>query len=288
MRLSLCLLLTACGGGTDVFEGVRYDDRFGDATAMDIHVPADDAGPGEDARPAIMLIHGGAWRYGDREAYTEAAERFAKAGYVAATIDYRLVPAGVYPAMVQDCLCALSFLRANAAAYRIDPDRIAVSGYSAGGQLSALLGVAWDHPAHQPDCEWGPTGAPAAVIPGDGIYDFTDGDPHGLFEDFLGGTFEEVPDNYVAASPLLQVREGAPPMLVIHGHDDVVEVEGAEALVDAMRAKGNDVRFLDLDGAGHIVSPTDATGAGFLQAATDMPEAWTVTFDFLANRMGAR
>jgi len=282
MRWSLGLLVAACGGGTEVYEGVRYDDRFGDATAMDIHVPDG----GGDARPAIMLIHGGAWRWGERGNYTEAAERYAAAGYVAATIDYRLVPAGVYPAMVQDCLCALSFLRANAEAYRIDRDRIAVSGYSAGGQLSALLGVAWDHPAHQPDCEWGPTGAPAATIPGDGVYDFTD-DPNSWFEDFLGGTLEEVPDNYRTASPLFQVREGAPPMLVIHGDDDIVKIEGAEALVDAMHAKGNDVRFLDLDGASHVVSPTTATGGGYLQPTTDMPEAWTVTLDFLHTRMGA-
>lgn len=283
MRTSFLVLLAACGTETQVHEGVRYDERFGESTAMDIHVPQDDG----VARPAVMLIHGGAWRFGSRDGYTDAAERFAAAGYVAATIDYRLVPAGRYPAAVQDGLCALSFLRANAATYGIDPDRIAVTGYSAGGHLSALIGVAADHPSHQPDCVWGPTGAPAAVIPGDGPYDFTTGGSHEWIVDFLGGTLDEVPDNYVDASPVLQVREGAPPMLVVHGSDDVVPIDYAVDLVEAMRAHDNEVRFLELDGAGHILSPTTATGGGYLQAATDMPEAWAVTLDFLARTLGA-
>jgi acetyl esterase/lipase len=274
-------LVAGCAD-TGVYSGVRYDERFGDATSMDIHVPEG----GGDARPAVMLIHGGAWRWGDRSNYTEAAERFAAAGYVAATIDYRLVPAGVYPAMVQDCLCALSFLRANAAAYKIDPDRIAVTGYSAGGQLSALLGTAYDHPAHQPDCEWGPTGAPAATIPGDGRYNFT-ADSNEWISDFMGGTFDEVPDNYVNSSPLLQVKPDLPPMLVVHGLSDVVPIEGARDLVESMREHGNETHFLQLGAAGHILSPTTATDGGYLQAATDMPEAWAVTFDFLARTVGA-
>jgi len=279
---SLVVTVAACGTDTVVISDVTYDSRFGAATSMDIHMP-DNPDP---ARPAIMLIHGGAWRGGNRGHYTEAAERYAAAGYVAATIDYRLVPAGTYPAAVQDCLCALSFLRANAAAYGIDPDRIAVSGYSAGGQLSALVAVASDHPAHQPDCEWGPTGAPAAAIPGDGVYDFHDTD-HDWVKDFLGGSVDEVPENYDTASPTLQVGDGAPPMLVIHGHDDLVPIEGAEHLVDAMRAHGNDVHFLDLEGAGHITSPTTASDGAYLQASTDMPEAWAVTLDFLSNTLGA-
>jgi acetyl esterase/lipase len=277
--------MAACGGDAEVFDSVTYDSRY-DAAVMDIHIPDG----GRKARPAVMMIHGGAWRYGDRGHYTEAAERFAAAGYVAATIEYRLVPAGVYPAAAQDCLCALSFLRANAAAYGIDPNRIAVTGYSAGGQLSALVGVASDNPAHQPDCEWGTTTPPAAVIPSNGVYDFTSKgtSSSGAVMDFLGGSMDEVPDNYVNASPLHQVKEGLPPMLVIHGGSDaLVPVAGARELVEAMRAHGNEVHFLEVAGAGHILSPTTASDGGYLQDTTDMPEAWAVTFDFLAHTIGA-
>lgn len=275
-------LVAACSGPT-VYEDVVYDRRFGDATSLDVHIPEGTA----TARPAVMLIHGGAWRYGAKDSYTEAAERFAAAGYVAATINYRLVPAGAYPAAVQDCLCALSFLRANADVYGIDPARIAVTGYSAGGHLSALVGTGADVAAHQPDCEWGPTGAPAAAIPGDSNYDLVSGADSSLVQDFIGGTLEERPEPYASASPLTHVRPGAPPFLVVHGSSDVVPLQGARDLAEALRAAGNDVRMLELGGAGHITSSTTASDGAYLQAATDTPEAWAVQLDFLARTVGA-
>ena len=280
----IAVLLAACGGPT-VYDDVVYDARFGGATSMDIYIPEGNAA----ARPAVMLIHGGGWRYGDKAAYAEAAERFATAGYVAATIDYRLVPAGTYPAAVQDCLCALSFLRANAAAYGIDPARIAVTGYSAGGHLAALVGTGADVAAHQPDCASGPTGAPAAAIPGDSVYDFTADGNHDsdLVRDFLGGTLEERPEQYASASPLLHVRPGAPPFLVVHGRSDVVPIESARQLAGALRAAGGDVRMLELGGAGHLTSAVTASDGAYLQAATDTPEAWAVQLDFLARTVGA-
>lgn len=288
MKLATVLALSLAAGspactGTTVFDNVVYDERFGASTAMDIHVPDDDA----TARPAVMLIHGGAWRLGDKSNYTDAAERLAKAGYVAATINYRLVPAGIYPSAVQDCLCALSFLRANAASYGIDPDRIAVSGYSAGGHLSALVGTAADLPDHQPDCEWGSTGPPAAAIPGDSNYDFTTREQHDAIVDFLGGTYAEVPDRYVAASPLLHVGPETPPFLVIHGADDLVPIEGARELVEELRANGNPVRFLELADAGHVTSASTTTNGESLQTASDTPEAWAVVLDFLDHTLGA-
>ena len=281
---TLLLLVAAACDGPGLYAGVSYDDRFGDQTTMDIHVP-DNADPG---RPAVMLVHGGAWRHGDKDAYTDAAERLARAGYVAAAINYRLVPAGIYPAAVQDCFCALSYLRANAEAYGIDPERIAVMGYSAGGHLTSLMGVAADEPLHAPDCAWGPTGAPAAVIPAGTNHDLRMNPGNELVSDFVGGSIDDIPETWDLASPITHVREGraAPPYLVIHGSDDVVEIDGATAMVDALRASGNQASFLELEGAGHITSPTE-TGQLYLQMATDMPEAWLATIDFLDRTLGA-
>ena len=273
----------ACSGPI-VLADVPYDTRFGDAATMDIYIPD---GPAPAAgRPAVMLIHGGAWRFGSKDDYDPAAERLARAGFVAATINYRLVPAGIYPAAVQDCLCALSFLRANAGAYDIDPDRIAVSGYSAGGHLSSLIGVAAELEVHAPDCEWGPTGPPAAVIPGATSHTMLDSQ-HDVVIDFMGGTEEEMPELYASASPIAQVHPGAPPYLVIHGEDDVVRVEGAIAMVDALRAAGNQVWFLELRGGGHVVNPSTDSSQIALEAATDLPEAWAATIDFLDQTLGA-
>jgi acetyl esterase/lipase len=182
-------------------------------------------------------------------------------------------------------LCALSFLRANADLYGIDPDRIAVTGYSAGAHLSALIGVAYDSPTHQPDCEWGPTTAPAAVIPGDVVYEFTAKDS-GWIAEFVGGSYDEVPENYRNASPLHNVKAGAPPFLIIHGSDDVVPIDTARLFVTALRDVGTDVRMLELGGAGHVTSAVTATDGLYLQAATDTPEAWAITLDFLARTTG--
>ena len=77
-----------------------------------------------------MFIHGGSWRYGDKSIFYFAASRFAESGFTVASIDYRLLPSGVFPNNIQDCLCALAFLRARATDYAIDPERIAVMGYS--------------------------------------------------------------------------------------------------------------------------------------------------------------
>jgi len=277
----VCLALAACTEPGTVYRDVPYDVRFGNATTMDIHFPDGWA----DHRPAVMMIHGGAWRYGQKEDYERQTARFAAAGYVAATINYRLVPA-VYPAAIQDCLCALSFLRANANAYGIDPDRIAVTGYSAGGHLSALVGTAYDLPLHQPDCEWGPTGGPAATIPGDASYDYT-GEVSGWLHDFMGGTYDEMPDRYRMVSPQLDARPGLAPFLVIHGQDDFVPVKYGEALVAALRGSGDSVEFLELDGAGHVESPDTATDGVYLQAASDTPEAWSAQLAFLARTLGA-
>jgi len=103
------------------------------------------------------------------------------------------------------------------------------------------------------------------VLPADGIYDHTK-DPNGWIIDLAGASLAERPDIYRALSPLSHVRTGLPPFLVVHGHDDVVEVEGASALVDALRATANDVLFLHLDGAGHINSPSTASQGVYLHA----------------------
>jgi len=278
--LAVCLL-AACSEPGYVYRDVPYDVRFGDATTMDIHLPDHAGKPG----PAVMMIHGGAWRYGKKDDMEHAADHFAAAGYVAATINYRLVPA-VYPAAIQDCLCALSFLRANASEYGIDPDRIAVTGYSAGGHLAALAGTAYDLPLHQPDCEWGPTGSPAATIPGDASYDYT-GETSGWLTDFMGGSYDEMPDRYRTVSPVLDVRPGLAPFLVVHGHNDIVSVKYGAELVDTLRQAGDSVEFLELDGAGHVDSAVTATDGLYLQAATDTPEAWTAQLAFLSRTVGA-
>lgn len=106
------------------------------AQKMDIFVPE-----GTGPFPAVVLIHGGAFRMGDKSMNYEEARTLVAHGFAAVTINYRLSGEAKFPAAVQDCKAALRYLRAHAATYSIAPDRIGSWGASAGGNLSAMLGV---------------------------------------------------------------------------------------------------------------------------------------------------
>jgi acetyl esterase/lipase len=281
VRAVLLGLTAGCSAPAEILD-VSYDDRFGAATTMDVYLPAG----GGDARPAVMFIHGGGWRVGSKENYTRAAIRMAESGFVAATINYRLVPDGAYPAAVQDCACALSFLRANADAYGLDPDRLAVWGYSAGGHLASIVGVAAEAPEHVPDCASGPTGLPAAVVSGAGRQDLA-AEEHWWITDFLGGTPAEVPERYESASPISHVRPGLPPTLFVVGEDDApADQEGIERMRRLLQAEGNDASLLVVSGGGHLLNPSVDGGGWELSTSDQDPVAWMASVDFLDRTIG--
>ncbi len=157
--LASIVVATAIGCSNVIeVKGVVYDERFGNSTAMDVYLP-DNA---ETGRPGVLWIHGGGWSSFHRDVHTDHAIRLARAGYVSATIDYRLVPEGVYTDLVKDCFCALAHFRANADAYGLDPDRVAIAGYSAGGHLVSMLGTTYDLDETAPDCGAGPAACDVA------------------------------------------------------------------------------------------------------------------------------
>jgi acetyl esterase/lipase len=268
-------------GSLETHEDVSYDTRFGDATTMDIYVP-----DGDGRHAGVMFVHGGAWEGGSKSEYTQAAQRLARSGWVTSTINYRLVPDGVYPRMMQDCVCALSFLRTHASDYHLDPDRIAVMGYSAGGHLVSLLGVATEDPLHVPDCAWGATKPPRAVISGAGWHDFRGQDAK-LFRDVVGGDESAIPDKWIDISPITHVRPGLPPFLFVNGTQDVfVHLHQARTMRDALVAQGNQAEVLELAGGGHLLNRTTDLGEVALEEEDLTPEAWIAVADFLERTMG--
>ncbi|MCA9676192.1 MAG: alpha/beta hydrolase [Kofleriaceae bacterium] len=284
LATALAPALAACGA-TEVRRDVAYDPRFGDATVMDLHLPDD----GATLRPAVVMIHGGGWRLFSKDEFDGNAERLAGAGYVVANINYRLVPDGAYPAAVQDCLCALAYVRNHAGELGVDPDRVAVMGYSAGGHLAALLGVAADEPDFQPDCAEGATGAPRAVISGAGPTDLIALADADTVQDFVGGTVDEVPERYQRISPLYQVEAGAPPYLFVHGEDDLfVPLAQSQQMRQALRDVGTEATLLSLRGSGHLVGVGGSAARNDLvQTSVDTPEAWVAIIDFLDDQLGA-
>lgn len=276
-------LAPGCGDSYVEHAKVSYDPRFGDRTIMDIYGPI-----GDGPFPAVLMIHGGGWSAGDRSEYSDAAKRLARSGYVTASIEYRLTPAGQYPVDVQDCLCALAFLRVHASEYHVDPARVAAWGYSAGGHLASIIGAAADEPSHAPDCPAAsgrPVAPPAAVVAGAAPEDFRG---WGWASGYLGGSESDRPEIYVRASPITHVRSGMPPFLFINGDADlIVPPDMARRMRDAMIGTGNDASALVITGGGHLVN-TNRNGAWDVELADLTPEAWVAAVAFLDRTVGKR
>ena len=112
-----------------------YKTVNGAVLTLDLYCPEKFSG----AVPVIIYIHGGGWRSGRKERCPAVA--LVQDGYAVASIDYRLTSTAPFPAQIEDCKAAVRWLRANAAKYNLDADRIGVWGMSAGGHLAALLGT---------------------------------------------------------------------------------------------------------------------------------------------------
>ncbi|WP_231425282.1 alpha/beta hydrolase [Pedobacter sp. Leaf250] len=91
--------------------------------------------------PAVIIVHGGGWRSGDRSQHIPLAQRLAARGIASFTIEYRLSTEAFYPAAVFDLKASVRWLKANADRFNIDTAKIAILGFSAGGQLASLIGV---------------------------------------------------------------------------------------------------------------------------------------------------
>ncbi len=122
-----------------VKQDVPYAIVGGHPLLVDIYEP----GEHSDLRPAVVLIHGGAWTSFDKGTMTSMGNFLARSGFVAFSVDYRLFNGTVnlWPAQLDDVQRAVRWIRANAAKYRVDPNRIGAFGHSAGAQLAALLGM---------------------------------------------------------------------------------------------------------------------------------------------------
>jgi acetyl esterase/lipase len=260
---------------------IPYDDRHGSSTLMDVYLPDGDGA----ANPTVLFIHGGSWRFGSKEHFVAAGRRLARSGFVVASINYRLLPEGRFPKNLFDATCALAYLRAHAAELRIDPERIAVMGYSAGAHLASLVGLASSHPELTPDCDAAaglPVAPPAAVISASGPQDmrtfWEDAGDRSDVEEIFGGSPAELPRAYELGSPRYHVAPGAPPFLIL---EDAVDFGGIEDMRAALADAGNQVRLLKVNGSLHILEQHADPGVYEAGVSSETPEAWIAITDFL-------
>jgi len=206
--------------------------------------------------PVVVWVHGGAWRAGSRKG--GPAGVLASKGYFVASIEYRLSQEATFPAQIEDCKCAIRYLRAHAKKYNIDSDHIGVWGSSAGGHLVALLGTSgdveelegkggWQDQSSrvQAVCDWfGPTDFPKMG----GRHD----DINSPECQLVGGSYTEKADVVRAANPITYVSCDDPPFLIMHGEEDrTVPINQSELLDEALTKAGVEVTFVRVKNAGH-------------------------------------
>jgi acetyl esterase/lipase len=259
-----------------VQKGIEYGTGGGAPLLLDLYSPKG----ATDARPAVLFIHGGAWKSGSREVYHYYCVKFAERGYVAATASYRLVNVAPFPAAVEDVKCAVRWLRAHAEERGVDPQRIAVAGGSAGGHLSMMVGYA-------PGILEGNGGNSEissrvqAVVdlygPTDLTTDFAIS--QGVVVSFLGGKkFADDPEPYRLASPITHVTNDDPPTLILHGSiDSVVPISQAELLAEKLKATGVECEYDRVEGWPHTMDLASEVNA----------HCMAKMFEFLDKHLGS-
>ena len=230
---------------------VIFKEIEGEQIGVDIYQPKGDNTP----NPLILIIHGGYWKAGDKSVHTQQGIEFAEMGYTAASVNYRLSAKHKFPANVADIYECLQFLKANAETYNIDPTRIVTYGGSAGGHLSAFIGLA----ANTAGREYN-VGIDADAIKGIitlyGMHDLTlpIQKEHPYTIQYIGKTFEEASAVYRDASPVYHVDGEDPPVLLIHGSiDGSVSVKNSDALADMLKYEGVKYTYDRVEGWPHAM-----------------------------------
>lgn len=246
--------------GVEVLRDVVYGTGGGRELKLDIYRPRKTP---ERPRPALVWVHGGAWRGGDKRTGAAHLGPFAARGYFCASVSYRLTREATFPAQIEDCKCAIRYLRAHAREYGLDPDRIGVWGSSAGGHLVAMLGTAggvrelegsggWAERSSrvQAVCDWyGPSDLVAMADQQSQMNHGNRQSPEGAL---IGGGVKENPEAARRASPVTYVDAGDPPFLIMHGTRDMTVPFGqSEILHETLSRAGVEVTFRPVEGAGH-------------------------------------
>ena len=192
--------------------------------------------------------------------------RFARAGYVVASIEYRTSNEAIFPAQLIDVKAAVRFLRAHAKAFCVDSDKIYAMGESAGGTMASLLGVTGDQKEFDQGDHLEQSSAVQGVVDYYGVVDLSGASaerdrgaaevnpsndvPYFAFEEFLGVGYGKAEAE--KASAIRYISEKTPPFMILHGTKDaVVPMAQSEALYAALQKKGVPCEFAVVEGAAH-------------------------------------
>jgi acetyl esterase/lipase len=245
-----------------VVANVQYCTGAGKPLHMDVFVPRQRI---HQPTPAVLWLHGGGWERGDKNG-SSGAQFLASAGFVTASIYYRLSGEAKFPADIEDCKCAIRYLRANAGQYRIDPSRIGVAGASSGGHLAMLVGTADEKAGLEGSGGWQMVSSRVkAVVSYYGPSDFRSmtvdfgARAQAAITKLLGLPFQQNGNAYLLASPITYISLDDPPLLMFHGDGDtLVPFAQSERMRDAYAQAGLSVRLVKVGNANHDFEPVIA------------------------------
>jgi acetyl esterase/lipase len=218
---------------------------------LDIYKRRDTTG----AQPTLIWIHGGGWIGGTKEGELMFLMPWFEMGWNVVNVEYRLGRVSLAPAAVEDCLCALRYVAANAKQYDIDSTRLVVSGGSAGGHLALTTGMISESAGLDRQCPGVPLPKVAAIVNWYGITDvgdLLDGPNRKTYAVAWMGSMPARDEIAKRISPLMYVRPGLPPILTIHGDEDpTVPYNHAVRLHEALSRAGVTNELLTVPGGKH-------------------------------------
>ncbi|GCE22542.1 alpha/beta hydrolase [Dictyobacter kobayashii] len=225
--------------------------------------------------PVVVYIHGGGWEGGDHTGTENAF--LAAQGFFTVNVQYRLSGQAIFPAQLQDVKAAIRWLRANAAQYHIDPERIGVWGHSAGGHLASFIGTsAYARKLEGIDSEFSYPSNVQAVVDLSGPSNLltmggTHNDPGSPEARLIGAPLQENKELARRANPISYIQPGKlPPFLIIHGtKDDIVPFNQAQELYTALTQAQAEVTLHPIEGENHMYS--------------NLPDSWQTIYRLTLN-----
>lgn len=255
----------AAPAGLEVHADLEYGTREdGTLLTLDVCEPAPDTLAA--ARPAVVSIHGGSWSRGDKANadWRNVCLWLASEGFVAASVNYRLVPDARFPAAIDDVALAVEWLRAPEQVERfgIDPERIGAFGGSAGGNLAALLGTRGDgsldegaRVAAVAELS-GPVALGAVELAADSASDWL----RSIVGDYLGcepGAGDDACPQATDASATSHIDPSDPPVFIGHAEGEVVPLGQSQRFATTLQAAGVPVELAVVPGAEHSIGILD-------------------------------
>lgn len=246
------------------------------AQILDVIKPT---GGGTGLKPAVIMIHGGGWKDGDKQGLSSglAVEVANNTPAVAFSLNYRLVPAGTYPKAQDDVLKAMNWIKGNAAFYGVDPTRIALFGMSAGGNLA---GTMMDEPGVKLFVGW----SSVNDFPLSKTSHFRGAAPNGDFEtivNYLGCTYEVCPNNWRDGSPVYNLN-GSIALQLVHSQGEFIPLTQMYSLSDKHKALGGYAETFEVAGDNHASKVADLKLIG---AGSNNRTSRQAVLDFIKARL---